>query len=283
MSTTTATATSTTTTRPWTFTGKQPDYTTAQLHSKDGKRVSNFEEEPHQAKIHNIRTTTDPIGIDVTGFDVRTIPSAFSQDYRNFENDEKIKSEYYPEVIAALKEATGGREVFVFDHTIRRRAPGIADDDPSKRQPVALVHIDQTPLAAEKRVVRHLGDRADELLKKRYQLINVWRPIQHSAEDHPLAVASYTSIDAKRDLIPTKLVYPAPTPAGETYNVSYNPTHKFYYVKAQTPEEVTFIKCFDSDGTVARLTPHTAFTDPNTDPAAPLRQSIEVRCLVFHD
>lgn len=297
---TTTTTTATTTSSPWTFIGQQPEYTTAELiyanrpandeaawidinSSKDGKRISNFSEASHCTKIHNIRTTTDPIGIDVSGFDLKTLPSKFAQDYRNFEDDDKIKTEYYPEVVTALKEATGGREVYIFDHTVRRRNPGVPDDDPSKRQPVALVHIDQTPYAAEQRVRRHLGDRAESLLKKRYQLINVWRPIQNAAEDHPLAVASYKSIDAQRDLLPTKLVYPAPTPAGETYNVLHNSGHKFYYTKAQTPEEITFIKCFDSDNTVAALTPHTAFTDPNTDPSAPLRQSIEVRCLVFHD
>ena len=42
---------------------------------------------------------------------------------------------------------------------------------------------------------------------------------------------------------------------------------------------------FDSvdDGSVARLTPHTAFVDPSTPPDAPLRESIELRALVFYD
>lgn len=255
------------------------------INSKeDGTPDTNFNEELHETKIHNIRTTSKPFGIDVTGFDLRHLPSTFSRDYRNFEDDAKIKREYYPEVEAALKEITGGREVVIFDHTIRRRQSSkVADDDPSRRQPVPRVHIDQTPLAAEQRVRRHTGDRAEALLKKRYQLINFWRPIQHAAEDTPLALASYKTIVPERDLVATKLLYPAPTPDGETYNVLHHPDQEFYYVKAQTPEEVTLIKCFDSDQTVAGLTPHTAFTDPNSDPDAPLRQSIEVRCLVFHD
>lgn len=42
---------------------------------------------------------------------------------------------------------------------------------------------------------------------------------------------------------------------------------------------------FDSvdDGSVARLTPHTSFTDPTTPPDAHLRESIELRALVFYD
>ena len=58
-----------------------------------------------------------------------------------------------------------------------------------------------------------------------------------------------------------------------------------------TPEEVMFIKCFDSRSQgqtngrqgVAALTPHTGFVDPKTPADAKKRESIEVRCLVFYD
>lgn len=45
------------------------------------------------------------------------------------------------------------------------------------------------------------------------------------------------------------------------------------------------IHSYDSieDGSVAVLTPHTAFVDPTTPPDAPLRESIELRALVFYD
>ena len=78
---------------------------------------------------------------------------------------------------------------------------------------------------------------------------------------------------------------------GETYGVAPNDNHKFYYMKDMTPDEVMFLKCFDSraeglpNGTngLASKTPHTAFVDPNTPADAPGRQSIEVRCLVFYE
>lgn len=45
------------------------------------------------------------------------------------------------------------------------------------------------------------------------------------------------------------------------------------------------LNSFDSydDGKRAILTPHTAFADPTTAPDAPLRESIELRLLVFYD
>jgi hypothetical protein len=39
----------------------------------------------------------------------------------------------------------------------------------------------------------------------------------------------------------------------------------------------------ESKEDVARLTPHTAFSDPTTPADAPARQSIELRALVFYD
>jgi hypothetical protein len=43
------------------------------------------------------------------------------------------------------------------------------------------------------------------------------------------------------------------------------------------------IYSYDSKKGVATYTAHTAFRDPNTPPDALLRQSIELRALVFHD
>jgi len=250
--------------------------------SANGERVTNIDCDKRTVTINNLRTASKPVGLDITGFEVRTIPSEFSKNHDNFLDDAKVKSEYYDEVIQAMKDATGAKDVIIFDHTIRRRRPGQIDDTPDKRQPVARVHVDQTAWATERRVVRHVGEKAEEYLKGRYQIINFWRPIEHPAEDHPLALVAYPSMDTENDLIVTKLVYPDPIPNGETYSVGYNPNHEFYYQKAQTVDEATFIKCFDSKEGVARCTPHTAFNDPNSDPEAPLRQSIEVRCLVFY-
>ena len=65
------------------------------------------------------------------------------------------------------------------------------------------------------------------------------------------------------------------------FSVKYNPAHKWYYLSNQTPEEVTLIKCYDSEEDRARLTPHSAFLDSSSPKDAPHRESIEVRALVF--
>src|SRR6185436_16727872 len=138
-------------------------------------------------------------------------------------------------------------------------------------QPVQQVHVDQTPKAAEARVFRHLPkEEAAELVKGRYQIINVWRPIANPASDFPLAVVDWRSTSPS-DLIPVDLLYPIRDSddgddrgkealpkaknnqstegyeaKGETFSVAPNDSHKFYYLKDMTPEEALFIKCFDS-------------------------------------
>jgi hypothetical protein len=146
------------------------------------------------------------------------------------------------------------------------------------------VHIDQSYDAAPKRVTHHLPAEAETLLKGRYQIINVWRPIKTILKD-PLGVAAANSVE-EDDLVPIKLIYP--DRVGETLSVRPEKEgrtdggHQWHYLFKQAPDEVTLIKCFDSktDGR-ARRVPHSAFSDEEfADEAA--RESIEVRALVFH-
>jgi len=194
---------------------------------------------------------------------------------KDFVDDEKIKAEYYPETEQLLKDATGANRILIFDHTIRRPQKAAANP---LRGPVRRVHIDQSYSASKDRVFHHLPDEADELVKKRFQIINVWRPIKTIYKD-PLGVASAQSVP-DTDLVGAALIYP--NRKGETFTVRPNPSHRWYYKYAQRPDEVTLIKCFDSkDDGRARRVPHSAFTNPEEEHKEE-RESIEVRALVFY-
>jgi hypothetical protein len=103
-------------------------------------------------------------------------------------------------------------------------------------------HIDQSYKAGPERVTRHLPAEAETLLRGRYQVINVWRPIKQILKD-PLGVAEANSV-LDEELIFIKLIYP--DREGETYLVRAGPARKWHYLNKQTPEEVLLIKCFDS-------------------------------------
>ncbi|KAH9476221.1 Hydroxylase/desaturase CTB9 [Psilocybe cubensis] len=232
-------------------------------------------EERHNITIENVRGKEDTVSLDKTGFQFFQHTSKHTA----FTNDEDIKAEYYPESIELIKKLTGASRVVLFDHTIRRHRPGTK----SLNQPVSQVHVDQTNKAAINQVHRNLpAEEVPELLKKRFQIINLWRPIGTPALEWPLAMCDYRSV-APGDAVPVALIYPERE--GETFMVKYNPDHKWKYLRGMTPEEIVLIKCFDSlqDGSVAVFTPHTGFKDPSTPEGTPHRESIELRSIVFYD
>lgn len=237
----------------------------------------NFSDVPHVVQVEDMRGREDQFTLDKNGFQV--VRSPMKGGFKDFRDEEQITTDYYREVEDILKKVTGAHKVVIFDHTIRRAIRGQVDK-PSSRGPVGRVHIDQTPWAGEERVRLHTGDEADKLLSERVQIINVWRAINGIVEDHPLALADYRSVDWENDLVPVTLKYEHRD--GETFSVKYSDKLKFYYKSRIDSDEVYLIKCFENklDGR-ARLTPHTAFTDPNTPDNAKPRESIEVRALVF--
>ncbi len=129
-------------------------------------------------------------------------------------------------------------------------------------------------------MAKHLPpEEAEWRLRRRFAIVNFWRPVGGPVLQTPLAICDARTI-ALPDLLPSDLVYPDWT--GETYALAYNPRHRWYWYPRQVPTEATLLKVFDSavDGR-ARLTAHTAFDDPETAPDAPPRRSIEVRCMLF--
>ncbi|KAK8094469.1 hypothetical protein PG997_001154 [Apiospora hydei] len=153
----------------------------------------------HKRSVHNLRGRESEFTTDNSGFAVYNEPAK----EKKFTDDAAVRNGYYGEVEALLrKHIPGIKKVTIFDHTIRRRAP----DAP--RAPVQQVHVDQTPGAAEVRVRRHVpADEAEELLKGRYQIINVWRPIENPASDFPLAVIDWRTTQPG-DFEPVDLLYP---------------------------------------------------------------------------
>jgi hypothetical protein len=238
---------------------------------------SNTVHESHVVPIYDMRGIGSELSLDREGFEWLGQTSAV----RNFYDDDEVRSVYYKEAERFIAEATGAARVFIFDHTVRKRVTGAGDRVPgTPRQPATRVHVDHTASSGPQRVRDLLGDEAEGLLKGRVQIINLWRPIRGPLQDAPLAVCDAQSV-AAGDLVPSDLVYRERT--GETYAVTYNPAHRWFYVPEMQPDEVLLLKCFDSetDGR-ARFMPHTAFDDPTAPTDILPRESIELRTLVFH-
>ncbi|KAL2222706.1 hypothetical protein M432DRAFT_635346 [Thermoascus aurantiacus ATCC 26904] len=241
----------------------------------EGQPERNFREALHKVQLTDIRGREDEYTLDRDAFQVlRNVPSATT--YETFNSDDDIQRVYYPEVEKLLLDTVpGAHRVIIFDHTIRRENPA------AHRQPVNRAHVDQTAKAAEARVRLHVPDpaEAEELLKGRYRIINVWRPINGVVQSCPLAFASAESVDHDADLVPIEHRYPHRT--GETMGVKYNPAQRWYYWSGMGNDERLLLKCSDTQEGVGKRVPHSAFVDPRTPPGARPRESIEVRALVF--
>jgi hypothetical protein len=241
-----------------------------------GSQQTNVVPEAHRVTIRNARPSADTFRLDSHGFAILRTPSAITE----FDDEVAIRTTYYAEADRLLKEATGADRVFIFDHTIRRHVPGAKDYEEGPRQPATRVHVDHTARSGPQRVRDLLPNEAEQLLRGRVQVINLWRPIRHPVYDAPLAVCDATTVQPD-ELIPSDLVYPHRV--GETYNVRFGETHRWYYLPEMQPDEVLLLKCTDSRADIpARFTPHTAFLDETAPSGAPRRESIELRALVFH-
>jgi hypothetical protein len=247
------------------------------LDPPPGEPKSTALPEPHLLPIFDGRLVAKGFSLDREGFELVRHPTVV----RNFYDEEEVRRVYYPAVEAFLKATLKADRVVIFDHTVRRRVEGAADiRGAGPRQPATRVHVDQTVVSGANRVREHLPDEAEELLKGRVQVINLWRPIRGPVRDTPLAMLDGTTVK-EGDLIASDLIYP--NRSGETYSVKFSPDHRWFYFPDMTPDEAILLKCYDSatDGRT-RFGPHTAFVDPTTPPNTPPRESIELRTLVFH-
>lgn len=197
---------------------------------------------------------------------------------RDFFDPEELKSVYYAEVEALVRERSGARRVVVFDHTLR------SGDEAERearllREPVHQAHNDYTEWSGPQRVREVMGAEAQALLARRFAIVQVWRAIAEPIERDPLAMADARTV-APEDLLVAERRYPHRV--GQTYRVKYSPRHRWFYFPRMRRDEALVFKVYDSDSSApARFTPHAAVEDPDAAPAAPARQSIEVRTLAF--
>ncbi len=238
----------------------------------DKKRTGKYQE--HQVPIYDGRAIANELSLEREGF----IFVRHHTKVKDFYDEAEVRAVYYAEIEQLVKQTTGAHRVLVFDHTLRS-ADTATREAKQISGPVRNAHNDYTEWSGPQRVRDLLPDEADELLQRRFAVVQVWRPIRHPVEREPLAIADARSIGTK-ELFPSSRVYP--DRVGEVYHCAYNPQHRWYYFPRMRRDEAVVFKTFDSakDGR-ARWTAHSAFDDPTSPPDAPPRESIEMRTLAF--
>jgi hypothetical protein len=237
-------------------------------------RTGGGHSELRRVVLHNGRAHAERFALERDGFRFVHHETKVT----DFYDEDEIRRVYYPEMEALVKAESGASRVVVFDHTLRTPDHELREKA-RIREVVRRVHNDYTEWSAPQRVRDLLPDEADQLLQRRFAIVQVWRPIRHPVETWPLAIANAQSLSLG-DMVVTERRYP--DRIGQTSAITYNPAHRWYWFPHMRPDEALVFKVYDSlkDGR-ARFTAHTAFDDPTTPPHARPRESIEIRTLAI--
>jgi hypothetical protein len=235
--------------------------------------------------IRNARLA-GPFTLDEHGFCLSRHRTAIS----DWPNQYGPESAYAAEVAQVAKRLSGADVVVPIGGMMRTSGSTSATVQP----PAAEAHVDFTQSFAER--------RAEAMYRKAYphgpgyrRLIgfSLWRALSAPPQDMPLAVCDGHSVrddegtrNTKIDVteIPTGEALYAPIegeehlPAATIFH--YSPGHRWWYFPDMQPDEVIFIKLYDSDHTKAWRCPHTAFRD-DTRPDARPRRSMEFRAMAY--
>src|ERR1043166_5556891 len=154
------------------------------------------------ATIRNARLLREPPTLEREGFTLVDHETKVA----NFYNEDEIRAVYYPEMERLIAAESGATRVVIFDHTLR------AENDATRaekqvREPVRRVHNDYTEWSGPQRVRDLLPAEAEDLLKRRFAVIQTWRPIRNPVVTAPLAIADARSLPID-DMIPTERRYP---------------------------------------------------------------------------
>ena len=227
--------------------------------------------------IHDGRGKVAPPALDREGFQLCAAPSAMP----GFGDHDEIRRLYYPEMEELARIVSGARRAIVFDHLVRRRAPGTLSPFGARQgqRPSAAtrVHCDFTPASAQRRLALEMEAMGIDHVG-RCAIVNLWRSTRLPVLDAPLAVCDSRTV-RPADLVAADIVYPTRT--GEIFEVLHNAAHVWTYFHAMDFDEVLMFKQFDSAAGVACYTPHAAFAHPATPVGTPPRESIEIRCLLI--
>lgn len=233
----------------------------------------------HVLQIENGRDDPDAFSLDRQGFVFRHDPGSVIAD---FYDAGMIEDRYYEKVADLIKRETGASDVVVFDHTYRSSRellPGESDAN----QPVFNAHSDYTNESGPGRAMDVAGDlHARAIEEQRYWIVNVWRPINGTVEQKPLALCDIRSMHAE-DFAAARIRFPNGRNGG-VMAIRYRDEHRWVYFPKMSVEEVLLLKSFDPRAKGARrFGAHCAVDEPDMSGNERIRESIEIRAVAIFD
>ncbi|KAF2702776.1 hypothetical protein K504DRAFT_522381 [Pleomassaria siparia CBS 279.74] len=254
--------------RPYFIVGRPPP----------GIKQSNIEYVHCKTRIHDARNLKNDFSLCTNGFEWLT---------HELYNDVASKNDidrYMDEMAEVARKHLGASRVHVYDFVVRRSVRYARDVDQPRPEGVdqatlranCKVHTDIAPNFGVERLKQLFPDQWEHLIKKKFKIIGIWRPLAEPVQTHPLALCDFQSLD-KGDQTINDLVYPHAQV--ETTLSYFNPSQRWWFLDRQMKNEVLIMQAFDSESPVQCL--HAAFEDPRSRSKDARRQSIELRCFAF--
>src|SRR4051794_19234956 len=186
--------------------------------------------EQREMVVRNGRPLRETFDLDTHGF---VFVDHVTQ-MKDFTDESERKRVYEAEIQALICKRLGSSEVVVFDHTIR-----ITDEGSHRvegaRPTVKGVHNDYTERSAPVRLREIVGaEEAERRMKKRWAIVQVWRPIRGAVLVDPLGICDGRSIP-QQGFIRVERRYKYRT--GEVYHIAYNPQHEWFWFPQMTRNE----------------------------------------------
>jgi hypothetical protein len=239
----------------------------------------------HDVVIRNARLA-GPFTLDEHGFRLGNHRTEIADWERNYGPD----TPYAIQVCEVAKRLCGADFVVPMGGMLRCSGQTSATVQP----PAAEAHVDFTQRCAE-RIAGNWYKKAnpDGPGYSRFICFSLWRALSPPPQDMPLALCEGRSVrddegthNTKVDVneIPTGDALFAPIEGEENMAAAtifhHSPDHRWWYFPDMTPDEVIFIKFYDSDHRTAWRCPHTAFRD-SSRPDAQERRSMEFRGIAY--
>jgi len=250
-----------------------------------GKEFNTGSYAPYPVTIRNARLA-GPFTLDAHGFCL----GRHHTDISDWRNQYAADSPYAAQVAQVAMRLSGADFVVPMGGMMRASDATSASVQP----PAAEAHVDFTERCAARiaerlyRTARPAGPGY-----RRFIAFSLWRVLSAPPQDMPVALCEGGSVrddegthNTKVDVseIPTGEALFAPIEGEENMSAAtifhYSPAHRWWYFPDMEPEEVIFIKFYDSDHAKAWRCPHTAFRD-NTRPDAHPRRSMESRAIAY--
>ncbi|RFN50508.1 hypothetical protein FIE12Z_5271 [Fusarium flagelliforme] len=207
--------------------------------------LHNLQRSYHSVRLRSLRPLVPILTLDKQGFEVERLDTRMQ--YEDFRDEQLIDDVYFSELEDHFTKKLGAKKIRPLDFQLRlrdREFPYFEGKPSAKPQPSLMTHVDVTP-EATKSIIRELyEDTAEEILKGRYQIITVWRPLRVPVRDWPLALCDASTVSLS-DMVENDVIYP--NYVAENLMIHYSERQRWYWLPDQAEDEVLVFKAVDSD------------------------------------